>query len=124
MNRKHINFPFLLRSCDLLEMPEEKVTNSLIGQSFLDQETCKRIVQVHLILQHLQSFLIFSLVESDKTSDKTSVNKTNISSAVNIVSDNTDAARTESKCHYNQVKELQYLRQVGVSSNAAVVPGL
>lgn len=38
-----------------LQVPEEEMANPLIGQSLLDQETSQRIVQVHLILQHLQT---------------------------------------------------------------------
>lgn len=38
-----------------LQMPEEEVSYPLIGQRFLDQEASQRVVQVHLILQHLET---------------------------------------------------------------------
>lgn len=38
-----------------LQVPEEEMADPLIGQSLLDQETSQGIVQVHLVLQHLQT---------------------------------------------------------------------
>ena len=35
-------------------MPEEEVSYSLIGQSLLNEEAGQRVVQIHLILQHLK----------------------------------------------------------------------
>lgn len=38
-----------------LQVPEEEMADPLIGQSLLDQEPSQGIVQVHLVLQHLQT---------------------------------------------------------------------
>lgn len=37
-----------------LEMPEKEMSYSLIGQSLLEEETGQRIIEVLLILQHLE----------------------------------------------------------------------
>lgn len=43
-----------------LQMPEEEVSYPLIGQRFLDQKASQRIVQVHFILQHLETQFVTS----------------------------------------------------------------
>lgn len=43
-----------------LQMPEEEVSYPLIGQRFLDQKASQRIVQVHFILQHLETQCVTS----------------------------------------------------------------
>lgn len=37
-----------------LEMPEKEMSYSLIGQGFLEEETGQRIIEVLLILEHLE----------------------------------------------------------------------